>query len=1012
MAEEADVRELLMTGQRWIKDFIDAHLRYRAELPPSLQIKFSKRILQLLRPGFSSSPPATGGICLSINVPPEKADHFFQVVMNIGNNLHEIGRLQDALEIFQFLEQTTDDSDVNVPAKAGQALCYISLDDPKCIELNEDCMRIIELHIGSDEQRESRPTHAFNLSLQYLKCYCGNLQYRGFTDDPSEITQKASQQLDWMATAISRMEREKHICEQDVRERRGLVEVQRSSLLFNRANAHFGRKQYEQADTLLRERLQLQPQAPGYLVAPLHLLVRTLLARGRLAEAYKTARGALDQARQCGSTVFEAKILVELHGIAQQIDKRNARWYLTEACRLQSQAPLEATLAAELVHALRPVSPSNGDIALMKVFEGWLQDKIRSYGASTSMPTQLYLAIRAEQANLASELARLDPDRKQQAMKVCQEILNDMDMRIGSSEGIGNITEWCHKTSPRPLSSVLCAYLQLLQDEETEDWKTKRTAIETRLSSLDDDFVRTRLALARVIRGNGRLDDLEPSFKMQNHREANWRTLTDEEHQISGADGLWSDLAQVLYSLCNFALVGANESQRFQKAAFYGDRMININTLSLLQARKVSEFPDWYLGPLPASESAFSESIGALIRKLEITVVQYILLKEVAHDWCLYTWVTVPNPTGPIPSVRFFREKLDDLFNTPRGCGMEELERLIAVFKDTIRSGSSFSERKKRMDASEANDGCLHKLYSILIARISREQLFPAQENGAVVFVPYGILCRVPFPALKPAATGTYLIERFHVCTVPSLRLLHLLHTRRPQDKAFQPVNHKALIVGDPKMPTFSASEPVSIPLPGTKKEADDLDKLLQERDARVTKLIGAAATKSAVLAELKSTDPLHLLHIGTHGSESDFLEGGVYHPGSFLLAPPGSQPPYPTRDKCTLYATELQQTDLSSCQLAYLSACQTGLGRGSSDGTIGLSRACLVAGCHAVLSSLWRINDQFSSEFCEVFYDEWLRNGKSQLSAYRIAMMKGVKKGLNPALWAPFAIVTADLAR
>ena len=226
----------------------------------------------------------------------------------------------------------------------------------------------------------------------------------------------------------------------------------------------------------------------------------------------------------------------------------------------------------------------------------------------------------------------------------------------------------------------------------------------------------------------------------------------------------------------------------------------------------------------------------------------------------------------------------------------------------------------------------------------------------------------------------------------------------------------KALLVGNPVMPRFCADEPPLDQLPGSEAEVESLDLLLTKQLSKpwqTIKLTGVDATKSKVQSGLSCSPPPCLLHIATHGSDTDFVKGGMFHPGSFSLAAPSPWTTgYPTRAQCSLYASELQHAPLGECLLANLSACRSGTGRSSSDGDIGLSRACIAAGCHAVIASLWSTSDKTSQRFCKVYYNAWLVEGKSQLASFRIAVLEVKKLQPNPGYWAPYQIITADLLR
>ena len=70
------------------------------------------------------------------------------------------------------------------------------------------------------------------------------------------------------------------------------------------------------------------------------------------------------------------------------------------------------------------------------------------------------------------------------------------------------------------------------------------------------------------------------------------------------------------------------------------------------------------------------------------------------------------------------------------------------------------------------------------------------------------------------------------------------------------------------------------------------------------------------------------------------------------------------------LTAEEILGLDLSRCQLATLSACDTSLGvRRAGQGYASLRAALLGAGARWVLTSLWKVGDQATMELMREFY-------------------------------------------
>jgi CHAT domain-containing protein len=93
---------------------------------------------------------------------------------------------------------------------------------------------------------------------------------------------------------------------------------------------------------------------------------------------------------------------------------------------------------------------------------------------------------------------------------------------------------------------------------------------------------------------------------------------------------------------------------------------------------------------------------------------------------------------------------------------------------------------------------------------------------------------------------------------------------------------------------------------------------------------------------------------------------------------------------------------------LVVLSACQTGVGKEvSGEGTIGMTRAFLYAGAGSVVVSLWRVDDDSTSDLMVSFYRH-LREGVDTSEALRSAKLELIdhSRYFHPYFWAPFVLV------
>ncbi len=104
------------------------------------------------------------------------------------------------------------------------------------------------------------------------------------------------------------------------------------------------------------------------------------------------------------------------------------------------------------------------------------------------------------------------------------------------------------------------------------------------------------------------------------------------------------------------------------------------------------------------------------------------------------------------------------------------------------------------------------------------------------------------------------------------------------------------------------------------------------------------------------------------------------------------------------LTAAEIAQMQLNA-ELVVLSACNTGQGRITGDGVIGLSRALITAGVPSVLVSLWSVPDAPTAELMSEFYRQLQQTG-NKAQSLRQAMLITKAKHPNPRDWAAFTLI------
>lgn len=291
-----------------------------------------------------------------------------------------------------------------------------------------------------------------------------------------------------------------------------------------------------------------------------------------------------------------------------------------------------------------------------------------------------------------------------------------------------------------------------------------------------------------------------------------------------------------------------------------------------------------------------------------------------------------------------------------------------------VRSGLTEAAPAIVTDGKEG----LQQGYRLLIEPL--EDLLPQQEGGRVILIPHRELGMLPFGALLDSQ-DRFLLERFTLSIAPSLQVLAALPVERSGGGGL-------LAVGNPDPMPLHNGERLT-PLAGAAHEAKTIAALFN-----ADPLLAGQATETAVKGRLRTAD---LLHFATHGifqlGDRDVLDTWL------ALAPDG-----PGGEDGKLTLTEIFDQRLSA-QMAVLSACDTGKGRVTGEGVIGLARAFLRAGTPTVVASLWKVPDQQTALLMEEFYRQLLA-GRDRAAALRLAQLKVRASYPNPFYWAAFVVI------
>eukprot|EP00250_Pteridium_aquilinum_P035468 c9470_g1_i1 orf=50-3796(+) len=378
-------------------------------------------------------------------------------------------------------------------------------------------------------------------------------------------------------------------------------------------------------------------------------------------------------------------------------------------------------------------------------------------------------------------------------------------------------------------------------------------------------------------------------------------------------------------------------------------------------------------------------------------------------EGCLYAYVV--NQASDL-SVDFQLVDLQDFFNNKTNSNMGQT--VSGLIKRTR------SEIKKRAE-DKAKQG-LSILYRLLVEPIWQY----IAGCSTVIFAPHECLSLVPFAALYDSGRKEFLIEHKAVGIIPSIRALQQCFSQ-------QSVFEEGMQAGTLD-PPFVAGDPQPMglglrQLQGAAKEADDVAKKLG-----VESLVGSKMTKQAVIDGLCNACVVVLVTHGIvdpsfpHGAlimQGQGLGGREVDPASdtslrslAVRGMPGTREAIQAMSRASEVLTADEIGDLEGgirAGLVVLSACQTGEGEISSEGSLGLGRAVLQAGASSVVLTLWEVDDDSTRDLVTGLFQHLVDSTQTIVAAMQLAMLQMLRSGSCIYNWAPlmaFGSPTVRLAR
>lgn len=394
---------------------------------------------------------------------------------------------------------------------------------------------------------------------------------------------------------------------------------------------------------------------------------------------------------------------------------------------------------------------------------------------------------------------------------------------------------------------------------------------------------------------------------------------------------------------------------------------------------------------------------GELERKL-----QHAVSASNPGEFMTTTWKDVKKGLGKIDAAAEFYTFTDNLYGTP---GVRE--RIVAVAAN--KNPHVFTLRYKEGEVPITAPGQPRMLYMAIWQPLEKEKFL--KPGGTVYFAPAGRWNGVPLEYLPTGKED--MNDRYRMVRVSSTRSKPA--TSRPvfdHTILFGGLDYNLDIDEMAAIRDDIAETGMRGPLasglwnhlPGTETEVENIAEILSGNNADCIVVTGADGIEEKFKS--LSGEEHGIVHIATHGyytppvnspglrSESVKMDeamdnsGLVFSGANQYLAGVKGDDEY--LDDGLLTAREISLMDLSSTDLVVMSACETGTGRATSEGVLGLQRGFKLAGVNTLVMSLWKVNDQATAAMMEAFYRH-LSEGMGKRAAFyaaRADLRKGTYKG------------------
>ncbi len=352
----------------------------------------------------------------------------------------------------------------------------------------------------------------------------------------------------------------------------------------------------------------------------------------------------------------------------------------------------------------------------------------------------------------------------------------------------------------------------------------------------------------------------------------------------------------------------------------------------------------------------------------------------------------------------------------------KQIDKIINIFRDDISKHISTKDSFTDDDIKRTKK-LMSKLYHLLF-------LSDINQTQQILFSLDGLLHFFPFEALYNQKEHKYLIELFDIKYIPSAKEAVRIKeneklTKKSDFIVFSNPDYYADLTSltnninlnnrnnlIESKTTRSSSICLKNQASFDSLEGINTNKTIKTImiDLFEKKHVSSFTEKNASEKELLRMNNPKILHLATHGFfcknrevVNPLLKSGLAFSGANFRVK--------NRGEGVVWGLKLAGLNLQNTDLVILSACETGLGViQEGEGVFSLNKAFIMAGSSNVIMSLWKVNNNYTTNLMEVFYKTYRYlsyKDKNNIfsKSLRKGKLRGIKQNIHPYFWASFVL-------